>query len=95
MMAMLQQKRPKPLRRLGFGPTRQEAPGGFEPPITDLQSDHTYPESQGKPHVSTSCQQIASSKRKNDPDLQAVIDAWPALPDLVKADIVATVKAAK
>jgi len=27
------------------------------------------------------------------PDLQAVIDAWPALPDAVKAGIVAMVKA--
>ena len=30
-----------------------------------------------------------------DPDLAAVIDAWPALPDAVKAGIVAMVGAAK
>jgi hypothetical protein len=30
-----------------------------------------------------------------DPDLQAVIDAWPVLPDVVRADIVAMVRAAE
>ena len=30
---------------------------------------------------------------KQSPDLQAIIDAWQALPDSVKADILATVKA--
>lgn len=30
-----------------------------------------------------------------DPDLQAVIDAWPALPAAVKAGILAMVRAAK
>jgi len=31
---------------------------------------------------------------KIDTDLQAIIDAWPALPEAVKVDIVAIVKAA-
>ena len=30
-----------------------------------------------------------------DPDLQAVIERWPDLPDVVKVDIVAMVRAAK
>ena len=33
--------------------------------------------------------------RSVDPDLQAVVDAWPGLPPAVKAGIVAMVKAAK
>jgi hypothetical protein len=31
---------------------------------------------------------------QTDPDLSAIIDAWPALPEAVKAGIVAMVKAA-
>ena len=31
--------------------------------------------------------------RCTDPDLRAVIDAWPDLPEAVKADIVAMVRA--
>ncbi len=52
------------------------------------------PKSLEKTHFSGSCQQIASSESENDADLQAVIDAWPTLPEAVKADIVAMVKAA-
>lgn len=38
------------------------------------------------------CQQIASSKPEFSPDLQAQIDAWPALPDAIRAAIVAMVR---
>ena len=32
---------------------------------------------------------------KTDPDLAAVVDAWPELPEAIKASIVAMVKAAR
>jgi len=41
-----------------------------------------------------SCQQIVSAERPTDADLQVLIDAWPALPEAIKAGIVAMVRAA-
>ncbi len=38
----------------------------------------------------------SAAERENaslDPDLQAIIDAWPTLPESVKADILAMAKA--
>jgi len=96
MMAMLQQKRPKPLRRLGFGPTRQEAPGGFEPPITDLQSADTCPDSQGTTPISdragADARALETKNVHDDPHLQAIIDVWPDLPEAIRAGILAMVK---
>ena len=36
---------------------------------------------------------VGSKSASIDPDLQAIIDAWPSLPDAVKADILAMVNA--
>ena len=68
---------------------------GLEPPTPYgapvLQTDAERAKSREKQHVSSSCQQIASSTEYFDPDLQAVIERWPGLPDAVKAGIVAMV----
>ena len=38
---------------------------------------------------------VETKTAHDDPDLQAIIDAWPALPDAIKAGIVAMVTAAR
>jgi hypothetical protein len=37
---------------------------------------------------------LATDTCQNDPDLAAVVDAWPKLPEALKAGIVAMVRAA-
>jgi hypothetical protein len=41
------------------------------------------------------CHCLCQTHVKTDPDLTKLISAWPALPDALKAGIVAMVKAAK
>jgi hypothetical protein len=41
------------------------------------------------------CQTPPISAPLADPDLAAVVDAWPALPEAIKAGILAMVKVAK
>jgi hypothetical protein len=45
------------------------------------------------PHP-TGATSSATVSLSNDPDLAAIIDAWPALPEAVQAGILAMVKAA-
>jgi len=59
-----------------------------------LQSGNTRQKLKGKRGSSATCQQIASSDAEIPPDLQALIDAWPSLPEAIKAGILAMVKAA-
>jgi hypothetical protein len=46
------------------------------------------------PAVTAHWQRAESNDRALDPDLAAVVDAWPRLPEAVRAGIVAMVKAA-
>ena len=66
--------------------------------MADLQSDGLPRKTRGKHHVSEGVGADAGAvETKNahaDPDLQAIIDAWPGLPEAIKAGILATVKAA-
>ncbi len=63
-----------------------------------MQSDSMPRKTRGKRGVSEGAGADAGAvETKNahgDPDLQAVVTAWPDLPDEVKADIVAMVKGA-
>jgi len=42
----------------------------------------------------TTAEQLPNDNCKNNPDLAAVVDAWPELPEAIKAGIVAMVRAA-
>ena len=77
---------------------RKSAEGkGFEPstpcgaPV--LQTDAEAAECEQKQHASTLCQQNASSDEHSDPDLQAIIERWPELPEALKTGILAMVRA--
>jgi hypothetical protein len=59
---------------------------------TDFQSANKPRNPREKRPTSDDCQQIASSKPEIPSDLQAIIDAWPTLPDAIKAGIVAIVR---
>lgn len=61
---------------------------------TDFQSGDKPQKRKGKRGSAATCQQIASSTREIPQDLQALIDAWPSLPDAIKAGILAMVRAA-
>jgi len=54
-------------------------------------------DSSGNPHGSDACGAKSGAPRApegaNDPDLAAVVNAWPTLPPAVKTGIVAMVKA--
>ena len=64
----------------------------------DFQSGNKPADSLGKPDISETCGANAGAvetKTTQIPsDLQALIDAWPALPNAMRAGIVAMVKAA-
>lgn len=72
---------------------------GFEP-LVDFRpqrfsSTATYPEKHRENEGSSPTgQQIGSAPAEISPDLQAIFDAWPALPEAIKAGILAMVKAA-
>jgi hypothetical protein len=55
-------------------------------------------ETQGKTGISADAGAdagaVETKREQFSPDLQALIDAWPALPDAIKAGILAMVKAA-
>jgi len=63
-----------------------------------FQSDATCPDSPRKTHVSDSAGAdagaVETKTAHDDGDLQAIIDAWPTLPDAIRAGILAMVKAA-
>jgi hypothetical protein len=61
---------------------------------TDFQSENKPKERKGKRGSAATRQQIGSAPAEISQDLQALIDAWPALPDALKAGILAMVKAA-
>jgi len=80
------------------GRLEQEAPTGFEPVVTDLQSVPAESQpanqqgfTQSSPSVLAECLALL---RRESPDLAAVVEAWPKLPESIKAGIVAMVKAA-
>ena len=64
----------------------------------DFESDAICPETLGKLPVSgtmgANAGAVETKREHQDPDLQAIIDAWPNLPDAVKAGIVAMVRTA-
>jgi len=61
---------------------------------TDFQSDDKPRKPKGKRGSQPTRQQIGSAPAEISQDLQRIIDAWPALPDAIKAGILAMVKAA-
>jgi hypothetical protein len=71
----------------------KETRAGVEPAVAALQSGPNPRKTRGESGVFPSCQQIAGTERETDADLQAISDAWPALPDAIKAGILAMVKA--
>lgn len=54
---------------------------------------HSAPKTYADPPPSA-CHNLCHSRAANDPDLAALVLAWPSLPAAVKAGIVAMVKAA-
>ena len=72
-------------------------PQGFEPQLTDPESDNTgeNPEENGDSGPAGPVAGPVKTKTCSpDADLQAVINAWPELPDAIRAGIVAIVRAA-
>jgi hypothetical protein len=64
---------------------------GLEPPSVSGRESNDLGQSSGAGAAKSD-----ASDRKNaatDPDLQSVVDAWPTLPDAVKAGILAMVRA--
>ena len=58
--------------------------------IPDFSEKDAYPEHRAAPGAA-----VDSENTGFDSDIQAVIDAWPVLPEAVKAGIVAMIRAAK
>ena len=48
---------------------------------------------QGEAHGGTVCGTPDAAADPIDPDLQAIVDAWPAIPKAVKAGILAMIEA--
>jgi hypothetical protein len=80
---------------------RQRLLPGSNRGITDLQSAHVLPEetvSSGLPSEPTSRLLAGCSDQPEQPldaDLQRVLDAWPALPDHIKAAVLALIGIAR
>ena len=78
--------------------------GGFEPPRPVSQSNglanrsegtESPPEYKGNPsHQRSLAHHLPTDTCQTDPDLARIVDAWPTLPEAVRAGIVAMVKAA-
>ena len=66
--------------------------------MADLQSAATCPDSPRKQHISDStgadAGAVETKNAHDDTHLQAIIEAWPALPAAIKAGILAMVRAA-
>ncbi len=58
-------------------------------------SPKTNPENDLRQHTPTVAHHLPTDTRKTDPDLAAVVAAWPVLPEALKAGILAMVRAAK
>jgi hypothetical protein len=75
-----------------------EAPVGVEPTVADLQSDSKPRKTSGKAGIPEGMgADVGAVEPKTQhfaPDLQAIIDAWPALPEAIKAGILGMVRAA-
>jgi hypothetical protein len=72
--------------------------GGVEPPTLGFSVTEQTAKSSGNRPISRSAGADAGAvETKNahaDPDLQAIIDAWPSLPEAIRAGILAVAKAA-
>jgi len=68
--------------------------GRVELPTPGFSVTEQPQESQGKTVVTDRVGAVETKTAHVDPNLQAVIDAWPALPEAVKTDILTAVKAA-
>ena len=81
---------------------RKEAPPGFEPGMADLQSAVRKPEHKSNKEVTATpeiplAHTLAHCSQKCpeiDADLGRLIDAWPTLPEAIRAGIPAMVEAA-
>jgi hypothetical protein len=73
--------------------------GGVEPPTHGFSVRQQTPENTGKTQVSDAAGADAGAVETKTaqfpPDLQALIDAWPTLPDAIRAGILAMVRAAR
>ena len=94
-----------PSAGLSFGLVVKAERGGFEPPRPVSQSNGlaNRPSRRAKPNPGKSLRlaresvahHLPTDTCQNDPDLAAVVTAWPGLPEAIKAGIVAMVKAAR
>ena len=78
---------------------REEAPVGFEPTVVDLQSTVARGASASGGTGLLSINNLVALPLPYEgpnlsPDLAAVVDAWPDLPEPIRAGIMAMVKAA-
>jgi hypothetical protein len=92
------------LPRSGSGMVQisEEAPPGFEPGMDDLQSAVSNSQTTATQEVTetppkTLAYSLACETQKSpklDPDLAALVGAWPTLPDAIRAGIMAMIRAA-
>ncbi len=71
---------------------------GFEPTNGGFANRQRTPENTEKTGISADAGAdagaVETKRGQFGPDLQAIIDAWPALPEAIKAGILAMVRAA-
>ena len=80
-------------------PRKASEVAGIRTPDLRIKSPLQHPKNPGKTAISANVvanrAAVETKSAHDDPDLQAVIDAWPDLPATVKRDILAAVHGAR
>ena len=65
----------------------------FRKPLRDPRNSNTYKILRHQPY--RLAHHLPTDKRRTDPDLAAIVDAWPELPEAIRDAITAMVKATR